>query len=268
MTSPILVTGGTGTLGRLVLARLRAAGRDTRVLSRRPHDDGPGARYVVGDVATGAGLDAAFDGVDTVLHLAGGPKGDAAAARVVADHARRAGVGHLVAISVVGAGAVPLGYFREKDGLERAIAAAGVPWTVLRAAQFHDFVLILATSLSAVPVVPVPRMRLQSVDADEVAARLVDLALGAPAGLVPDLVGPEIYDAPDAVRAYLRARGSRRRVVSFGLPGKVGRAYREGANLNVFAGTFGEQTWADFLAERVGVAGRPGSSRAERRPAG
>ncbi|MBZ2198816.1 SDR family oxidoreductase [Occultella gossypii] len=253
MTSPILITGGTGTLGRLVLARLRAEGIDTRVLSRHPHHDEPGVAYAVGDVATGDGLEAAFDGVHTVLHLAGGPKGDAAAAQVVAEHARRAGVGHLVAISVVGADAMPLRYFREKAGLERAVAAAEVPWTVLRAAQFHDFVLTLARSLAKMPVVPAPRMRLQSVDADEVAHRLVDLALAAPAGLVPDLVGPAVYEAPDAVRTYLRAQGSRRPVLPFGLPGKVGRAYRDGANLAVEPVMHGERSWADFLAERVGA---------------
>jgi uncharacterized protein YbjT (DUF2867 family) len=251
MASPILITGGTGTLGRLVLARLRADGVEARVLSRHAHDDEPGIAYVLGDVATGDGLDAAFDGVQTVLHLAGGPKGDAAAAQVVLEHARRARVGHLVAISVVGAGAMPLRYFREKAGLERAVAAAEVPWTVLRAAQFHDFVLTMARSLATMPVVPVPRMRLQSVDADEVAHRLVDLVHAAPAGLVPDLVGPAVYDAPDAVREYLRAQGSRRPVLPIGLPGKVGRAYRDGANLAVENVVHGERSWTDFLADRA-----------------
>src|SRR5699024_3805053 len=127
-------------------------------------------------------LDAAFDGVGTVLHLAGNAKGDAAAAQVLVDHAHRAGVGHLVAISVVAAAAVPYRYFREQAGMERAMAAGEVPWTVLRAAQFHDFVLAFVQKLAALPVVPVPTMDAQSVDAEDVAGRLVDLTLAAPAG--------------------------------------------------------------------------------------
>lgn len=253
MSAPILLTGGTGTLGRLVLPRLHAAWPAVRVLSRRPHDDLPGITYVRGDMATGEGLDAALDGVETVLHLAGNAKGDTVAAQVLVDHAHRAGVQHLVAISVVAADAVPYRYFREQAGMERVIAAAQVPWTVLRAAQFHDFVLAFVQKLAVLPVVPVPNMYAQSVDADEVAERLVNLTLAAPAGRVADLVGPEEFAVADAARTYLTARGSRRRVVPAWLPGKMGRAYRERANLAVDGVTRGERTWAAFLADRVTV---------------
>src|SRR5215211_3724356 len=103
MAAPVLVTGGTGTLGRLVVPRLRAAGRDVRVLSRHPHDATDGVEFVGGDLGDPAGVDAALDDVGTVLHCAGSAKGDDEKARHLVRAAQRAGVGHLVYISVVGA---------------------------------------------------------------------------------------------------------------------------------------------------------------------
>jgi uncharacterized protein YbjT (DUF2867 family) len=109
MTSPILVTGGTGTLGGHVAPLLREAGRDLRILSRNPRKPETGVEYVVGDLLAGTGIERAVEGVETVMHLAGGPKGDDEAARTLVRAAQRAGVRHLVHISVIGADQVPLG---------------------------------------------------------------------------------------------------------------------------------------------------------------
>src|SRR3712207_5449022 len=101
-----VVTGATGALGVPTVERLRAAGHDVRGLSRR---SGPG--LVTGDLLTGAGIDAAMDGADTVVHLATGlRRKDAVIARTLLDAARLAGVGHLVLISIVGVDRIPLGY--------------------------------------------------------------------------------------------------------------------------------------------------------------
>ena len=81
MTSPILVTGGTGTPGQQVVPRLREAGRAVRVLSRKGHEHEYGVEYVSGDLLKGYGIEAAVDGIETILHLAGGPKGDDEASR-------------------------------------------------------------------------------------------------------------------------------------------------------------------------------------------
>ena len=186
MTSPILVTGGTGTLGRHVVPRLRDAGCDVRVLSRHRHPPGDGVEFMTGDLATGEGAQAAVAGVGTVVHLAGSAKGDEDKARNLLRAASRAGVRHLVYISVVGADRIPVssgvdramfGYFAAKLAAERVVADSGLPWTVLRATQFHDLVLMVARQLAKLPVVPIPAgFRFQPVDADEVAARLVELA--------------------------------------------------------------------------------------------
>jgi uncharacterized protein YbjT (DUF2867 family) len=254
MTSPILVTGGTGTLGRLVVRRLRDAGRDVRVLSRHSHASGDGIEYVTGDLLKGEGIEPAVDGAELIVHLAGAPnaKGDDEATRNLVQAASRAGVRHLVYISVIGADRVPLGYLRSKLAAEQAVAGSGLPWTTLRAAQVHDLVLKVARTMAKLPVIPVPSaIRVQPVDAGEVAARLVQLALGKPVGLVPDLAGPKVYEMTDLVRGYLRARGKHRLIMPVPLPGKPGRAYRAGENLSLEGADVGKRTWEEFLADQV-----------------
>ena len=253
MNAPLLVTGGTGNIGRRVVPLLREAGRDLRVLSRNPRTDEPGIQHVGGDTVAGSGLAAALDGVDTVLHLAGGAKGDDVAARNLADAARHAGVRHLLLISVIGADRMPIGYFRAKAEAERIIAESGVPWTVLRAAQLHDFVLPVARGMARMPLLPVPGgLRFEPVHGDEVAARLAELALGAPAGRVADLAGPEVLDVPQLVAAFAEATGGRLRRgrLPIRLPGAVGRAYRAGENLAGAGAQRGIRTWREFLVER------------------
>ncbi|MER5624803.1 NAD(P)H-binding protein [Streptosporangium sp. NPDC002544] len=252
MTSPILLTGGTGTLGRLVVPLLRDAGCEVRVLSRRGHEPGDGIEYVAGDLLKGEGVESAVDGAETVLHLAGGPKGDDEATRNLVRAASRAGVRHLVYISVIGADRMPLGYFRTQLAAERAVADSGLPWTTLRAAQFHDLALKVVQAMAKLPVIPVPGgLQFQPVDPREVAARLVELTLGGPAGRVPDLAGPKVYGMAELSRGYLRACGRRRLMMPVRMPGKVGRAYRAGENLSLEGATVGKRTWEDFLAERV-----------------
>lgn len=211
MTKPILVTGGTGTLGRHVVPLLHEAGREVRVLSRHAREPEPGLQYVVGDLLAGTGIEAATDGIETVLHLAGGPKGDDRAAQALMQVAEQAGVRHTVLISVIASDAIPLGYFRAKAGAERAVAESGVPHSILRAGQFHDLTFTVAQKMASMPIVPAPGgLRWQPVDSREVAARLVELTLGRPAGRVTDLAGPEVHTLADLTRGYLAARGKRR----------------------------------------------------------
>jgi uncharacterized protein YbjT (DUF2867 family) len=263
MKSPILVTGGTGTLGRLVVRRLREAGFEVRVLSRSSRETEDGIEYVTGDLANGKGIEAAVDGVGTIMHLAGSAKGDEDKARNLVRAASRGTLGaqHLVYISVVGAERIPVvsgvdrnmfGYFAAKRAAERIVEDSGLPWTILRATQFHDLMLTVAQMLAKLPVVPLPAgFRVQPVEADEVAARLVELTLGGPAGLVPDMGGPRVYSAAELLRIYLRASKRRRRpIVPLWLPGKAARAFRNGANLAPERAV-GQRSWEQFLADRV-----------------
>ncbi len=227
---PVLVTGGTGTLGRAVVARLRDGGHQVRVASRRP-----GAARVVVDLCSGAGIDNAVAGVDAIVHCATtGGAADVPLTRTLVDGARRAGTPHLVFVSIVGVDRIPLGYYRAKLAAERVVEESGPGWTVLRATQFHDLVAWLWRLQRRSPVLVAPASTcIQPIDVRDVAARLVQLATGPPAGRVPDLGGPQIRDASDLARAYLRAAGHRRAVLPVRFPGVVAAAYRRGHHLTV-----------------------------------
>ncbi len=260
MTSLILVTGGTGTLGRLVVRRLWDARCDVRVLSRRSRESEDGIQFVTGDLATGKGIEAAVEGAEIIVHCAGSSKGDEDTTLNLVRAASLAGAPHLVYISVVGADRVPVvsgvdramfGYFASKLAAERVVADSGLPWTTLRAAQFHDLILMVAQQMARLPVIPLPAgFRVQPVDAGEVAARLAELALGTPTGLVPDMAGPKVYSVAELLRGYLRASHRHRPIIPVWLPGKSARAYRAGANLAP-GQAVGHRTWEEFLADRV-----------------
>jgi uncharacterized protein YbjT (DUF2867 family) len=252
MNAPILITGGTGTLGSHVLPRLREAGHDLRVLSRTSRKPADGVNYVTGDLLKGEGVEPAVDGIHTVLHLAGGPKGDDKATANLIRAAVKAGVQHVVYISVIGADRVPISYFKSKLGAEKAVSGSGLPWTTLRAAQFHDLVYTVVQKMGGFPVVPNPKViRFQPVDSRDVADRLVDLTLGTPAGLVQDIAGPKVYAMSDLVRSYLTARGKSRPFLPVPVPGAAGKAYRNGDNLTLEGATIGKRTWEEFLAEKL-----------------
>jgi uncharacterized protein YbjT (DUF2867 family) len=260
MTLPLLITGGTGTLGRLVVPHVRKAGCHVRILSRRSHEPDDGIEFMIGDLATGEGIERAADGVETIVHLAGSAKGDEEKARNLVQAASRLSVRHLVYISVVGAERIPVvsgvdrtmfGYFAAKRAAEQVIAGSGLPWTTLRATQFHDLTLTTVRHMAKLPVIPVPAgFRFQPVDAGEVAARLAELSLGKPSGLVPDIAGPRVYGMAELVRGYLRASRRHRLILPVRLPGEAARAIRAGANLAPERAV-GHRTWEDFLTARL-----------------
>ena len=111
--------------------------------------------------------------------------------------------------------------------------------------------LLTTQAMAKLPLIPVPAgFRFQPVDTGEVARRLVELAIGSPAGLVPDIAGPRIYGMDELIRTYLRVRGKRRPMLRLPLPGKAARAFRAGANLAP-EHAVGRKTWEDFLTERL-----------------
>jgi uncharacterized protein YbjT (DUF2867 family) len=241
MSKTILVTGGTGKLGAHVVRLLRQAGHEVRVASRRTGD---GLATV--DWKTGAGLDEAVKGVEVVVHCASQYGRNDMEHRLVAA-ARMAGVGHLVYISIVGVDRIPFFYYRGKFAGERLIEASGVPWTVLRATQFHDLIRVVLAMSARLPLMFLPKFRFQPIDTVEVAERMAGLAGGPPRGRVPDIGGPQVHTLRELARMYLLATGRRRPMVSFRLPGKTFRAFAAGENLTP-GGAAGRVTFADYLA--------------------
>ncbi|MCU1439575.1 MAG: NAD-dependent epimerase/dehydratase family protein [Rhodoglobus sp.] len=251
----ILVTGGTGTLGRPTVARLTAHGHDVRILSRKP-----GRNRFIGDVTTGVGLREALAHVDTVLHLAtsAGSK-DPAQARIVVDACRDAGVKHLVFISIVGVDDIPYPYYRAKLESERIIEQSGIPYTILRATQFHSFVGMFIKLQRNLPVVLALDVPDQPIAVEEVAARLVELVNAGPSGHATDIGGPEQLRLREAIHIWQRAHGTSKPVWMLHLFGKTIRAFQEGHHMTPMPG-YGTERFAQY-AEREAAGNRAPADR-------
>ena len=252
MTSPVLVTGGTGRLGRSVVTRLIEAGLDVRVLARRQRDMHPQVTFFAGDLRRDEGIDPAVRGAGLIIHCATSTKGDAQATRNLVTAAARAGSPHFVQPSIVGIDAMAAwGYVKAKLEVEQVVENSGLPWTILRVTQFYSYCFENSRKLAKFPLVaPVPGgFRVQPVDSREVAARLVELALGAPAGRAPDMSGPEVSSWQDLFRSYLAATHQRKLVFPLPVPGS--KAVRDGALLPPPGHTEGVRTWDQFLDEEL-----------------
>lgn len=239
----VAVSGGTGTLGSLAVRELLARGVETRVLSRGAGGVPAGAVHRPIDLADGEGLDGALEGVDVVLDAANSTRAAkqilvGGSERLLAAGAR-AGVRHHLAISIVGCDRVPLSYYAAKVAQEQAIAAGPLPWTVLRATQFHPLLDQVFTAAARWGVRPTGRMQVQPIDPALVAARLVDAALAEPAGTLPDLAGPRIETVGELSDAWRRRRG--RRLLPLRVPalGKAGGAVAAGGLCNAGAAAEG-----------------------------
>lgn len=242
----ILVTGGTGSLGRPTVGALRTAGHSLKILSRRPGPD-----HVQGDLTTGEGIAEALDGVHTVVHLATSRKrGDVQQTANLIKQAKH--VEHLIVISIVGVDRIPLPYYRDKLALEHLVAESSIPFTLLRATQFHTLIDEVMTAQRFLPVLLAPSFALQPVAVEDVADRLAELAAGPPAGRVKDLGGPEQLAVAAMARAWKQAKHSRRPVVPIRLPGKTMRAFTAGFALSDPTQPT-TRTFADYLNQHYGV---------------
>ena len=252
MTSPVLVTGGTGRLGRSVVAGLVDAGCDVRVLARRRRDTQPQVTFFTGDLRQGEGIDAAVRGVGVIINCATSAKGDAEVTTNLVTAAAKAGSPHFVQPSIVGIDLMAQwGYVKTKLEVERIVENCGLPWSILRVTQFYNYCFENSRKLAKFPLVaPVPAgFRVQPVDSREVGGRLAELALGEPVGRAPDMSGPEVSSWDDMFRRYLDAKHQHKWVILVPVPG--GKAVRKGALLPPPRHTEGVRTWEEFLAEEL-----------------
>ncbi|PTA68055.1 SDR family oxidoreductase [Deinococcus arcticus] len=242
----VVVTGASGTLGRHLLPLLQAAGAEVVALSRRPRASQSGLTWVEGDLEQPGTLEAALRPGDVLVHLATQPLRagtDVALTGRVVQAAQAAGAAHLVYMSIAGLeGLQGAPYYRDKWAAERLVEGSGVPFTILRTTQFHEFADELLRRLTLPgPVTLVPAgVTLQPLAARSAAQRLCALGLGAPAGRVPELCGPQALTFPELARA----RGLQR-VLSLPLPVPLFRAWRGGAAVPQGAQVAGP-SWAEW----------------------
>ncbi len=250
----VLVTGGTGTLGREVVKHLLLKQYRTRILSRQSSPPvPPGVEVITGDFMAGSGLREAVAGVDAIIHCANLPQSEPMSGvegtRSLLQTAHASGSPHFIYISIVGIDRSAYPYYAAKRATEEVIEQGPLPWSIVRTTQFHDFVLNLIQSLGAdtQPVVHVADdMRFQSIDVGEVAEKLVALVKDGPAGHAPDMGGPQILTLEEMTKIYLRARGREATVQPETLASGMYDAFRSGINL-VPDHTVGTISWEAYL---------------------
>lgn len=256
----VLITGGTGALGRELVRAAEGAGHAVRIASRRPRPEGepPGREWTQMDAATGEGIRAAVAEVDTVVHAASDPRRadavDVNGTQRLVEAARAAGVGHLIYVSIVGIDQIPFGYYRRKLAAEQIVAESGVPYSILRATQFHTLVDMLLAAAARVPfVIPIPtEFRVQSVAPSEVADRLIRCLGQGPGERLPDFGGPEVLMLGKAAEQWKQAEAVHKSVVRLPVPGRTAAAFRAGKN-TVSEGEHGRIRWRDWLQSRNAV---------------
>ncbi|HEX8430677.1 MAG TPA: NAD(P)H-binding protein [Longimicrobium sp.] len=254
----ILITGGTGALGREIATAAEAAGHSVRIGSRRarPATAPPAREWARMEMASGRGMAAALDGADAVIHAASDPMRarsvDVEGTRLLAEAAGSAAIRHLVYVSIVGIDRIPFSYYRHKLATERIVAASGVPFSILRATQFHTLIDMLLSAVSRVPfVIPLPAdLRFQSVAPAEVAARLVRCVDAGPAGRRADFGGPEAMTLGEMAAEWKDAHGVGKRVARIPAPGALAAALRAGHNTVPAGGDHGTVRWRDWLRSR------------------
>ena|SRR2546425_2901034 len=253
----VLITGGTGDLGSKLVERFVAGGNTVRVLSRRARPAEAATEWAQGDMETGEGLGKAVMGADLVMHAATGggtrAKADVPGTRNLLAACKEAGTPHFFYISIVGIEKIPLGYYKAKLECERLIEESGVPWSNLRATQFHTLIDGFLRMFSRVPfVLLVPKsFKFQPIETGEVADRMVSDAAKGPIGRLPDIGGPEILTFGEMAKAWQQAHGQRRPIVNAPLLGAVVRGFKAGYNCAPEHAE-GKVTWGEWLRARYG----------------
>lgn len=233
----IVVIGGSGLIGRQLATLLRQAGHAVTAAS-------PSSGV---NAVTGEGLSEALAGAQVVVDVSNSPSFEdeavmhffRASTRNLLDASARAGVAHYVALSVVGSERVPAsGYFRAKVAQEALIQEGRVPYTLVRATQFHEFLMSIAHVATEGQTVRLPSAPLQPIAASDVAEALADVAVQAPLNGTCEVAGPEAVPLDQLIRQLFQARQDPREVVSdpgatyFGSPLK-GNALVPGPNARI-----------------------------------
>jgi uncharacterized protein YbjT (DUF2867 family) len=244
MTETVAVVGGTGTLGAPVVAALLKRGAVVRVLSRQAAAVPPGAEHRHVDLTTGAGLADALAGARTVVDAANSTRGVeqtlVAGTHRLLEAGAAAGIRHHLTISIVGCDLLPLSYYRHKVAQERALEAGPLPWSLLRATQFHQLLDGAFAAAARFGIRPTGGAKLQPVDPTVVAARLADATLAPPAGRLADIAGPKVETLGELSRAWATARGRHRLPLRLPAWGKIGKGLAAGALCDPAATTPGE----------------------------
>jgi uncharacterized protein YbjT (DUF2867 family) len=260
--SHILVTGGAGRLGRELTPRLQQVGHRVWVMSRRPRpaDLSSDLEWAQANIETGTGLREAVSGMETIIHAASNPlkrtrQVDVDGTRRLLEVARAAGVGHFIHVSIVGIERIPYPYYQVKVAAEAVVREGGVPYTILRATQFHTLLDMFLSPLRNWPLAfTFTDFKFQPIDTGEVADRLCALVGQPPAGLLPDMGGPEVLTLGEMASDWFAAQGKRTRLFRLPLPGAIAHGFRNGYN-TCPDHCDGKITWAEWVRRKYSKTG-------------
>ncbi len=257
----VLVTGGTGVLGREIVTRLLEKRYAVRILSRSPRRGAPNVEWAQAQMLTGEGLSEALQGVDVVVHAATDTrlgKTDIEMTRRLLEKAKAAGVGYFLFISIVGSDKTSFSYHKVKVACEALAHDSGIPYASLRLTQFYEFIDLLLHMFTRLPIGFLPMgWKSQPIDAGEAADQVVRVVGERPLGLLPDVAGPEVLTFEDMLHEWQQARGSHKLVLRLPLPGELSAASRNGL-LTAPNARVGKFTWAQWLRRRYSHARQTG----------
>jgi uncharacterized protein YbjT (DUF2867 family) len=259
----VLVTGGTGHLGRDLVWRLKDSYR-VRVLARSAGSD-PDVEWIRGDLATGEGIAAALAGSQTLIHAATlspaarrgflVPKDlwsspsevDRDGTQRLLDQAAAAGVGHILYISIVGIDRPRVPYLRRKLEAEYLVRQGPIPWSIARATQFHWLLDRMLGKMARLPIVPLPDLQVEPVDTSDFADYVVESVGKGPAGRLDDFGGPEVLTFSEAFDQWRQIRDGAERTMRVPLPPAAMNAAAAAMSITDPASRHGMITWGEWL---------------------
>lgn len=257
----VLVTGGTGVLGREVVSRLLEKGYTVRVMSRSPRRGTTNVEWAQAQMLTGEGLSEALQGVDVIVHAAADrnfAKTDVEMTRLLLEKAKLAEVEYLLYISIVATDKLSAGSARRKLACEALVRDSGIPYANLRLAQFHQLIDFMLHIFTYLPIGFLPMdWKMQPIDVGDAADQVVRVVGERPQGLLPDVAGPEVLTFKEILREWKQARGSHKLVLHLPIPGKFSATFRNGL-LTAPNARVGKLTWAQWLHHRYSHARETG----------
>lgn len=258
--SRVLITGGNGLLGRALTPPLMAAGYTVRVASRSPRSPNaiPNVEWVQTSFETGEGLEEAVAGSSVIIHCATSfskvKQVDVEGTQRLLTLAQQHGVQHFIYTSIIGADRIPFSYLQCKVEAEQLIAASGIPYSILRPAQFYGgFIAVVLKAFTKLPIGLIPKGFIyQPIDVGEVVDYTVELVKAGPSNCVVDMVGPHTYTLADLARTWLQAQGKQKPLLQIPFPGKFAAAMRAGY-ATVPEKSKGGLTWEEWLRREYGT---------------
>ena len=251
----ILVTGGTGTLGKTVVQRLLNLGFQPTILSTRKNPDVPtGTRLLTADLTKRESLEDVIKGVDIIIHCASNPKNseevDVKGTRNLLEALHKTSFTHLIYLSIVGIDKSTYPYYVNKLRVEKMIQESKIPWSILRVTQFHDFVLnriINSSENKPNATFKIPKgLKFQPIDVEDVTKNIIQLVISGPANSTSILGGPEILSIEEMTHIYLRETGKADTIEEVFVENDFYNIFRSGINLRPEY-SVGVIKWRKFL---------------------